>query len=76
MGKATIATKTEAMSVFSDFTYLGETKEDYVKLIEKALEEDNDEKRKARIEFAKNHTWENNAIEIYKQIEIFLKNKK
>ncbi len=70
MGKPTVATHTEAMSVFEDHTYLGTTKEDYVKLIEKALAEDSDEKRQERINFATTHTWENNVKEINKAINL------
>lgn len=68
MGKPTVATRTEAMSVFGEHTYLGTTKEDYVTLIEKALSEDNLEKQQQRIAFATTHTWENNVKEIYKAI--------
>lgn len=68
MGKATVATETKAMSIFADFTYLAKTKEDYLTLIQRALDEDNDEKRNARIEFARSHTWENSVAEIYKAI--------
>jgi glycosyltransferase involved in cell wall biosynthesis len=68
MGKPVVATRTEAMSVFEQHTYLGVTREDYVQLIEKALAEDSAQKRKERIDFAKTHTWENNVQEIYKAI--------
>ncbi|MFD0749443.1 glycosyltransferase [Mucilaginibacter calamicampi] len=68
MGKPTVATRTEAMSVFEEHTYLGATKEDYVTLIEKALTEDSAEKQQQRIGFATTHTWENNVKEIYKAI--------
>jgi teichuronic acid biosynthesis glycosyltransferase TuaH len=68
MGKPVVATRTEAMSVFEQHTYLGDTPEDYVKLIEKALTEDSVEKRQERIAFAATHTWENNVKEIYKAI--------
>jgi len=68
MGKATVATETKAMSIFAGYTYLAKTKEDYLTLIQKALDEDNDEKRNARIEFARSHTWENSVAEIYKAI--------
>jgi teichuronic acid biosynthesis glycosyltransferase TuaH len=68
MGKPVVASKTEAMTVFEQHTYLGVTKEDYVELIEKALKEDSDEKRRDRIAFAATHTWENNVLEIYKAI--------
>ena len=69
MSKPVVATRTEAMSVFEQHTYLGVTKEDYVVLIEKALAEDSETKRKERIQFAATHTWENNVKEIYKAIE-------
>lgn len=68
MGKPTVATRTKAMEVFEDFTYLAETKEQYVEMIEKALIENNPEREKAREEFARSHTWTNNVEEIYKQI--------
>ena len=69
MGKPTVASKTEAMSVFSDYTYLAADKEEYISYIEKALSEDNEQVRLKREEFAKQHTWENNVREIYKAIE-------
>jgi len=68
MGKPVVATRTEAMSVFEQHTYLGDTKEDYVNLIEKALTEDSDEKRRNRIAFASTHTWENSVKGIYNAI--------
>jgi len=68
MGKPTVATKTEAMRVFADYTYLAENKEDYITLIEKALQEDNDQIRLNREEFAQKHTWENNVREIFNAI--------
>jgi len=70
MGKPTVATRTEAMSVFEDYTYLGTTKDDYVTLIEKALAENSEEKQQQRIQFATTHTWENNVKEIYKAINL------
>ncbi|NEW81811.1 MAG: glycosyltransferase family 1 protein [Mariniphaga sp.] len=69
MGKPTVATKTEAMSIFSDFTYLAENKNEYITFIEKALREDNDQIRLKREEFAHNHTWKNNVFEIFGAIE-------
>lgn len=70
MGKPTIATATEAMEYFKDYTYLGKTHQDYIDLIELALAENNDEKQKERRLFALSHTWENNVLEIYKAIEL------
>ena len=69
MGKPSVATKTEAMDVFSDYVYLAENKEEYVKLIEKALQENTQEKETEREKLARSHTWEANAEEIYKRIE-------
>lgn len=68
MGKPVVASKTETMSIFSEHVYLGETKEDYIKLIDQALREDSETKRVGRIDFAATHTWENNVLEIYKAI--------
>ncbi|RCH55129.1 glycosyltransferase family 1 protein [Mucilaginibacter hurinus] len=68
MGKPTVATRTEAMSVFAEHTYLCDTKEDYVAAIQTALNEDSAEKQRERIAFASTHTWENNVKEIYKAI--------
>jgi len=73
MGKPTVATKTEAMSVFADFTYLAENKEKYIECIEKALQEDNEKVRMQREEFAREHTWENNIREISKVVELVKK---
>jgi glycosyltransferase involved in cell wall biosynthesis len=69
MGKPTIATWTEAMVYFEDFTYLGKTKEDYIALIDQALKEDNAEKQKARRDYALSHSWEKNVLEIGNALE-------
>jgi glycosyltransferase involved in cell wall biosynthesis len=69
MGKPTVATQTEAMSAFADHAYLAQTKEEYIDLIEKALEQDNEQVQLRREEFARQHTWENNVVEIYRAIE-------
>ncbi len=65
MGKPTVASSTKAMEYFKEHTYLGETPEDYVRLIEKALQENSaalEEKRRA---FGLSHSWENNVNAIY-----------
>ena len=67
-GKPTVATKTEAMGIFSEHVYLAKTKEDYVLLIEKAMAEENEVLANARKRFALSHTWENSVQEIYKAI--------
>ncbi len=68
MGKPTVATATEAMSIFADHTYLANSKEEYVALITKALNEDSTSLQDARRAFASSHTWENNVKEIYSAI--------
>ena len=70
MGKPVVATKTEAMQVFEDFTYLATTKEEYLILVDRALKENSPELAKAREEFARSHTWEANANEIYRAIDL------
>jgi len=69
MGKPTVATATEAMEYFKDYTYLATDKEGYIRIIEQALREDSPEKQKQRRQYATSHTWENNVNEIYKCIE-------
>lgn len=70
MGKPTVATKTEAMSVFADYTCLAENKEEYITCIEKALVEDSPEKQQKREVFAKQHTWENNVKAIADALQL------
>jgi glycosyltransferase involved in cell wall biosynthesis len=69
VGKPTVATKTDAMSVFSNHVYLGEAKESYISLIELALSENTQDKTAERRAFASSHTWENSVNEIYKAIQ-------
>ncbi|SKB72513.1 glycosyltransferase [Dyadobacter psychrophilus] len=66
VGKPTVATSTDAMSVFSEHVYLAKTKEDYITLIERALLENSEARIAARRTFASSHTWENSVREIYK----------
>ena len=69
MGKPVVATATDMMqSVFSEHTYLGTSPVSYVTLIEKALQENDNDKQAARKTFAASHSWENNVNEIYKAI--------
>lgn len=70
MGKPTVATKTEGMSVFANYTYLAENKEEYVEFIQKALDENTPQLEKEREKFARSHTWEANANEIFKYVEL------
>jgi glycosyltransferase involved in cell wall biosynthesis len=73
MGKPTVATATEAMEYFKDFTYLATNSTEYVTLIQKAIDENSPELAQSRINFANQHSWENNVQEIFKCIEIVAK---
>lgn len=74
-GKPTVATQTEAMSIFSDHVYLATSKEDYVTLIAKALADNNEVLADARKTFATSHTWANSVKDIYKAINSVQTNK-
>mgnify|MGYP002640024971 CR=1 FL=1 len=73
MGKPTVATKTQGMSVFADYTYLAENKEGYLELVQKALDENTPELEHEREVFARSHTWEANANEIFRYVEFIEK---
>lgn len=75
MGKPIIATQTKGMEMFKECVYLGATKEDYICLNEKALDENSQELIDKRIHFAKSHTWENNVKAIYYAIITATKNR-
>lgn len=76
MGKPVVATKTKAMQMFEDCVYLGDSKEDYINLIEKALVENSNELIKKRIKVAQSHTWTNNVTAIYNAIQRATENKR
>lgn len=75
LGKPVIATRTETMEFFKDFVYLADTKEDYVRLIEKAFLDHNKELESARKEFAFSHTWENSVKAMTVEIDKLINNK-
>ncbi|TAH08724.1 MAG: glycosyltransferase family 1 protein, partial [Sphingobacteriia bacterium] len=69
MGKPVVATKTGFMeSIFSSYTYLGISGDEYIELINLALLENSDEKQADRKKFAYTHTWENSVEAIYDSI--------
>lgn len=75
MGKPVVATKTPFMEeVFSEYTYLGQTTEDFVLLINKALDENTTDLIEGRKAFASTHSWEENCLKIYHLIEDFENN--
>jgi glycosyltransferase involved in cell wall biosynthesis len=69
MGKPVVATRTVAMKIFEDHTYLADQPGEYTGLIKKALAANSQEKANERIRFAQSHSWENSVDELYKAIE-------
>jgi len=72
LGKPVVATRTEAMRPFEHHTYLAESPEDYLLLIEQALAEDGPARQQQRRAFAATHTWENSVARIYAAIAAHL----
>jgi glycosyltransferase involved in cell wall biosynthesis len=75
LGKPVIATRTDTMELFREHSYLCSSVFDYQDAVEKALQEDSEEKASQRIEFAQSHSWKNNANEIFKYIQEALSKK-
>lgn len=76
LGKPTVATQTKTMEVFKEHVYLANDKSDYIDLIKKAINENDDTLVKARIDFVSGHTWENSVKAMSEQILIFLNSNK
>jgi glycosyltransferase involved in cell wall biosynthesis len=64
MGKPVVATNTDAMEMFRDYCYLAENPGAYVTLINSALAENSLSMQKERINFARQHSWENSVSDI------------
>jgi glycosyltransferase involved in cell wall biosynthesis len=71
LGKPVVATRTEAMREFADCTYLADSGEEYVELIERALLEDNPQRQAQRRALAATHTWENSVGKIYAAVQAY-----
>lgn len=69
MGKPVVATSTIAMQIFGDHVYLAAGPEDFPALIDLALSDNNEERRRQRIDLARTHTW----TESVKQIHLAIK---
>jgi glycosyltransferase involved in cell wall biosynthesis len=69
MGKPVVATRTQAMKIFEQHTYLADRPDQYPELIQKALEENDPAREKERIRFAETHSWENCMLELYKAVD-------
>jgi teichuronic acid biosynthesis glycosyltransferase TuaH len=68
LGKPVVASRTEAMEMFSEYVYFATTVEEYEEQIETALREDSPQRTERRKRFAQSHTWENCLQELYKAI--------
>jgi len=66
MGKAVVATPTEAMKIFADHVRFATNADEYAEQIEHALAENPETVLQERMQFARTHTWENSVQEIYK----------
>lgn len=69
LGKPTVATKTEAMTIFAEHTYQAANPDEFVRFIDQALSENSQELERIRERFAKGHSWENNVLAIYEYME-------
>jgi glycosyltransferase involved in cell wall biosynthesis len=69
MGKPVVATRTETMDLFGDTVYLADRPEDYPRLIDLALSQDDLHRREQRIRLANTHTWEACVQIIYSLID-------
>ena len=72
MGKPVVATNTGAMKVFKEFVYLAHSYPEFLSLLQKAFDENSETIEEAREQFARGHTWEVNAKEIYNVMELIL----
>jgi teichuronic acid biosynthesis glycosyltransferase TuaH len=78
-GKPVVATETQAMEMFRDYTSLCSTKEEYVVNIRKLLEEPvwtSEELKNKRKDFALTHTWENSIGAMGDAYNLLVKNHK
>jgi glycosyltransferase involved in cell wall biosynthesis len=67
MGKPMVATRTDAMEIFSEYVFLCDSKEEYVKHLKKILsspELQSDACKQQRQAFALTHTWENSVARL------------
>lgn len=78
MGKPMVATRTDAMEMFTDYVFLCNSKEDFVTNIKKILadpESHSIHRNRERQEFALTHTWENSVAQLGEALFEFEKNK-
>jgi hypothetical protein len=60
------------MKLFEDYTYLADSPENYIHLIELALQEKDKNSLSQRVSFAKSHNWGNSMNLLYDKMKLFL----
>ena len=65
MGKPVVATATQAMKFFQEYTYNCIGSEEYIRCLDRAISEDCTAKREARIRYAHTHSWEECINKLY-----------
>ncbi len=68
-GKPIVTTRISGIERFESLLYVGDSREDFVKKIDEALEEEGDDRVRGRIEAAKKETWDIRVREILRAIE-------
>ena len=68
MGKPVVATRTGTMELFREHAYLCSSLEEYQQATDAAIREDNIDRQRARISFARSHSWQNSVNRIYDHI--------
>jgi GT2 family glycosyltransferase len=78
-GKPVVATKLPELLALEEYLYLADDKEDFVRKITHALEENSGEEQKKRIELALNNTWEkryealnSSILKLYPKVSIII----
>jgi glycosyltransferase involved in cell wall biosynthesis len=73
LGKPVVSTDLPEVRQFSDVIWLAHSKEEFVRQVLEALENNDETKRGKRVEVAKNNSWERRITEISNNIERYLK---
>lgn len=68
MGKPVVATTTRAMEMFADYVYLATGADEWLQQLALALADHDLERSRARIAFAKSHSWEACVGQLYRAI--------
>src|SRR5690606_16270689 len=64
MGKPIVATKTETMSIFSDYVSLATNGDEFIEMVDEHLRRDQTKLKRKRIELAFSHSWESCVLQM------------